>query len=177
MSPGSPGFREESFQPCAWSQTPWGRRRTRHDRSTSLLPSPCQDKVGHHKRMFSELNTRPGCTSVNASPWRLPADTHHSRPRRLARSYLVRLFHPLLSSGLCRAAPGSSSLITFSGRNALHASRIGRPGTNSIFDLIFGSFDRLMPRPIRAVASMARAAAWSATGRSAAKARSEKRNT
>src|SRR5665213_3096740 len=52
--------------------------------------------------MFSELNTRPGCTSVNASPCRLPDTTHHSRPRRLARSYLVRLFHSLLSSGLRR---------------------------------------------------------------------------
>ena len=40
MFPGSPGFREESFQPCMWSQTPWGRRRACHDRSTSLLPSP-----------------------------------------------------------------------------------------------------------------------------------------
>jgi hypothetical protein len=28
--------------------------------------------------------------------------THHSRPRRLARSCLVRLFHSQLSSGLCR---------------------------------------------------------------------------
>ena len=34
----------------------------------SLLPSPCQDKVGHRREMFSELNTRPGCASVNASP-------------------------------------------------------------------------------------------------------------
>ena len=52
--------------------------------------------------MFSELNTRPGCTSVNASPRRLPDDTHHSRPRRLARSYLVRLFHSLPFSGFRR---------------------------------------------------------------------------
>src|SRR5580700_3756624 len=71
-------------------------------RSTSLLPSPCQDKVGHRRKMISELNTRPGCASVNASPEWLPTPTHHSRPRRLARSYLVRLFHSQLSSGLCR---------------------------------------------------------------------------
>src|SRR5574340_1089228 len=50
--------------------------------------------------IFSELNTRPGCTSVNASSCRLPDSMHHSRPRRLARSYLVRLFHSLPSSGL-----------------------------------------------------------------------------
>ena len=68
----------------------------------SLLPSLCQDKVGHRRKMFSELNTRPGCASVNASPGQLPTPTHHSRPRRLARSYLVRLLHSQLSSGLCR---------------------------------------------------------------------------
>jgi SAM-dependent methyltransferase len=39
---------------------------------------------------------------VNASPCRLPDTAHHSRPRRLARSYLVRLFHSLPSSGFCR---------------------------------------------------------------------------
>jgi hypothetical protein len=45
---------------------------------------------------------------VNASLWRLPDRTHHSRPRRPtfgrcpARSYLVRLFHSLLSSGIRR---------------------------------------------------------------------------
>ncbi len=54
---------------------------------------------------FPEFNTPPGCTSVNASPRQLPADAHHSRPRRLARSYLVRLFHSLLSPGLCRRTP------------------------------------------------------------------------
>jgi hypothetical protein len=113
MFPGPPGFREESFQPCTWSQTPWGRRRACHERSTSLLPSPCQDKVGHRREMISELNTRPGCASVNASPKRLPAPAHHSRPRRLARSYLVRLFHSRLSSGLCRR-----TLTPFFRRNA-----------------------------------------------------------
>jgi hypothetical protein len=55
--------------------------------------------------MFSEFNTRPGCASVNASPCRLPVTTHHSRPRRLAKSYLVRLFHSQLPSGLCRRTP------------------------------------------------------------------------
>lgn len=105
MPPRSPGFREESVQPCKWSQTPWGRHRTCHDRSTSLLPSPCQDKVGHRKRMFSELNTLPDCASVNASPWRLPDRTHHARSRRLARSYLVRLLHSRLSPDLRRRTP------------------------------------------------------------------------
>jgi hypothetical protein len=32
----------------------------------------------------------------------LPDTAHHSRPRRLARSFLVRLFHPLPFSGFCR---------------------------------------------------------------------------
>jgi len=49
-----------------------------------------------------EFNTQPGCTSVNASRRKLPGTTHHSRPRRLARSYLVRLFHSLPLSGLRR---------------------------------------------------------------------------
>jgi hypothetical protein len=39
---------------------------------------------------------------VNASSRRLPDDTHHSRPRRLARSCLVRLFHSLPFSGFRR---------------------------------------------------------------------------
>jgi len=52
--------------------------------------------------MFSELNTQPSCTSVNASMYKLPDTPHHSRPRRLARSYLVRLFHSLPLSGLRR---------------------------------------------------------------------------
>jgi hypothetical protein len=102
MLPGSLGFREESFQPCQWSLTPCRPYRTRRDRSTWLLPSPYQNKVGHFTRVFSELHTPPGCTSVNASPCRLPDTAHHSRPRRLARSYLVRLFHSLPSSGFCR---------------------------------------------------------------------------
>jgi hypothetical protein len=72
MSPGSLGFREERFQPCLWSSTPWGSCRTCRERSTSLLPSPRQDGVGLRKEMFSEFNTQPGCTSVNASPSRLP---------------------------------------------------------------------------------------------------------
>jgi hypothetical protein len=55
--------------------------------------------------MFSELNTPPGCTSVNASSCRSPDTTHHSRPRRLARSYLVRLFHSPPSSGLTPTHP------------------------------------------------------------------------
>ncbi len=66
------------------------------------MPSPRQDEVGHHKQLFSELNTQPGCTPVNASPRRLPDGPHHSGPRRLARSYLVRLFHSLPFSGLRR---------------------------------------------------------------------------
>jgi hypothetical protein len=66
------GFREERFQPCLWSSTPWGSCRTCRERSTSLLPSPRQDGVGLRKEMVSEFNTQPGCTSVNASPSRLP---------------------------------------------------------------------------------------------------------
>jgi hypothetical protein len=52
--------------------------------------------------MYSELNTLPDCASVNASPGQLPLPRHHSRPRKLARFYFVRLFHSQLSSGLCR---------------------------------------------------------------------------
>ena len=72
MDEASVGFREERFQPCLWSSTPWGSCRTCRERSTSLLPSPRQDGVGLRKEMFSEFNTQPGCTSVNASPSRLP---------------------------------------------------------------------------------------------------------
>jgi hypothetical protein len=74
------------------------------DRSASMqetdVSGVSRDKVGHLTRLFSELHTPPDCTSVNASSCRLPDTTHHSRPRRLARSYLVRLFHSLPSSGL-----------------------------------------------------------------------------
>ena len=66
-----------------------------------MLPSPCQDKVGHHTEVISELNTQPGLSPVNASPCQLPVTTHHSGPRRLAKSYLVRNFHSLQSSGFC----------------------------------------------------------------------------
>lgn len=52
MSPGSLGFREKGFQPCGWSQTPWGQDRTRQSRSILLLPSPCQDRVGPAKGCF-----------------------------------------------------------------------------------------------------------------------------
>ena len=67
-----------------------------------------------YKMMFSELNTRPGCASVNASRRRLLAATHHSRPERLAKPYPVRLFHPRPSSGLRRRtlSPLPSSLPT-----------------------------------------------------------------
>jgi len=66
-----------------------------HSRKTPLNPggSPLPDT------RTGQLDTQPGCTSVNASSRRLPDDTYHSRPRRLARSYLVRLLHSLLSSG------------------------------------------------------------------------------
>ncbi len=43
--------------------------------------------------------------AVNASIRRLPERTHHSRPRRLARSYLVRLLHSRPSSGLTTTHP------------------------------------------------------------------------
>ena len=56
--------------------------------------------------MFSELHTQPGYTPVNASSCRLPDTTHHSGPRRLARSYFARLFHSLLSSGFAPTHPG-----------------------------------------------------------------------
>ncbi len=49
-----------------------------------------------------EFNTQPGSTSVNASMRKLPDASHHSTPRRLARSYLVRLFHSRPFSGLRR---------------------------------------------------------------------------
>jgi len=55
-----------------------------------------------YRMMFSELDTLPGCASVNASRRRLLVTTHHSRPERLARPYPVRLFHPQPFSGLRR---------------------------------------------------------------------------
>ena len=55
--------------------------------------------VGHLKELISELNTQPGLSPVNASTGWLPIQTHHSGPRRLAKSYLVRNFHSLPSSG------------------------------------------------------------------------------
>ena len=55
--------------------------------------------VGHLKELISELNTQPGLSPVNASTAWLPIQTHHSGPRRLAKSYLVRNFHSLPSSG------------------------------------------------------------------------------
>ena len=51
---------------------------------------------------FSELNGQPGCYPVNASLIRLPVTTHHSGPKLMASLYFVRLFHSLLSCGLCR---------------------------------------------------------------------------
>ena len=60
-------------------------------------------KVGHHKIMFSEFNTPPGCTPVNASTCQLPDNPHQSRPKR--RSYLVRNFHSRLSSGFFPTHP------------------------------------------------------------------------
>jgi hypothetical protein len=60
------------------------------------------------ERCFRRLTARPGCASVNA---RLeaaaggPVPTHYSRPRRLARSYVVLLFHTPLSSDVCRRTP------------------------------------------------------------------------
>ena len=50
-------------------------------------------------RAWLGCTEEPGCTSVNASMHKLPDTPHHSRPRRLARSYLVRLFHSLPFSG------------------------------------------------------------------------------
>ena len=50
--------------------------------------------------MISEFNKQPGCTPVNASTRRSPDEPHYSRPRRLARSYPVRLLHSLPFSAL-----------------------------------------------------------------------------
>ena len=52
---------------------------------------------------FSEFYTRPGCTPVNASPERLPVQTHHSGPKLMANLYFVRLFHSLLSNDFADA--------------------------------------------------------------------------
>ena len=72
-------------------------------------PAPCIPTVccvwlanhGHLKELISELNTQPGLSPVNASMGGLPHTTHHSGPRRLAKSYLVRNLHSLQSSGFC----------------------------------------------------------------------------
>ena len=42
---------------------------------------PVRKRSASQKRSFSELNTQPGCTSVNASNWRSPHSSHHSRPK------------------------------------------------------------------------------------------------
>lgn len=48
----------------------------------------------------------PRCTAswLFSTGW-LPMQTHHSGPRRLPRSYLVRNLYSLLSSGLCGSRP------------------------------------------------------------------------
>ena len=49
---------------------------------------------------------------MNASTGWLPIQTHHSGPRRLAKSYLVRNFHSLPSSGFTGApSPRSATRV------------------------------------------------------------------
>ena len=101
--------------------------------------------------MFSELNTPPGCASVNASPRRLPVPTHHSRPRRLAKSYLVRLFHSQLPPGFCRRTPspftsvnkvGAEVTVVENGQLAVDAA-LTAAETHQPFDVIL--MDMQMP--------------------------------
>ncbi len=60
-------------------------------------PRTCPMAVGG--RVGCDGAAHGACTPMNASPCRLPDEPHHSGPRRLARSYLVRLFHSQISSG------------------------------------------------------------------------------
>jgi hypothetical protein len=70
------------------------------------------ERRGGRVETINLAQIRAGCTSVNASLYRLPETTHHSRPRRLARSYLVRLFHSLPFSGLRRRTLSPSRPVT-----------------------------------------------------------------
>ena len=93
------------------------------------------------RELISELNTQPGLSPVNASMSGLPHTTHHSGPRRLAKSYLVRNLHSLQSSGLCwRTVSPWSSIPGFFDRReeaidanfashsqAEHKKRAGKP--------------------------------------------------
>jgi hypothetical protein len=65
--------------------------------------------TNHFRRQFekSTANRKPFSSGTRQchsflTPFPVFVPTHHSRPRRLARSYLVRLLHSRLSSGLCR---------------------------------------------------------------------------
>ena len=62
---------------------------------------PLIQQVSHRTELISKLNTQPGLYLVSASTRGLPHKTQHSRPRRLAKYYLVRNLHSLQSSGLC----------------------------------------------------------------------------
>lgn len=67
---------------------------------------------------FSEFYTRPGCTPVNASPERLPVQTHHSGPKLMANLYFVRLFHSLLSNDFADAPCSCSCSYSNSNSNS-----------------------------------------------------------
>jgi hypothetical protein len=67
------------------SATP--RRRKSNSRFTLLfrVAFPTKPQGRHVELVISELNTRPTCASVNASPRTLPPPAHDSRPEWLAR--------------------------------------------------------------------------------------------
>jgi hypothetical protein len=74
------------------------------------LPSPRPASGRRGDRTLSNGTTR---IQTPARFLRVSADVpHHSRPRRLARSYLVRLFHSLPSSGLTPTHPDPFDSLT-----------------------------------------------------------------
>jgi len=105
-----PGFRDESFRPCAGSLTPRCQNGTRVVRAVSYCLPPDRTRSTHlsdlpKRANGAELNGWPGHSSVNASPTLSRESAHDSRPNWFAIPLFVRNFHPLLSSGFYRRFP------------------------------------------------------------------------
>ena len=82
---GSPGSRAWSFHACSLfcdSATP---KEQLAIYAVLHVAFPTKPQGRHVELVISELNTRPTCASVNASPRTLPPSAHDSRPEWLAR--------------------------------------------------------------------------------------------
>jgi hypothetical protein len=78
---GSPGSRAKSFHACTGSSTPRGPSTARAIAPSPMLPSAPINNVGAPIGLISELNGRPACTPVNASPAALRRPTYETRGR------------------------------------------------------------------------------------------------